>query len=128
MFWKSRYLWSYSKIEGDFLGKICTFEWALDYLPLFILIFDQNYSSNQRKLHYFNPLHANPKKRSNTLKQFVGNFTTNCLSVFGHFAGLAPKDFKFNLGLFWLFMWQILKPLAAELGQLCDSPLLVPTS
>ena len=39
----------------------------------------------------FNPLNANPKKWSNTLKQFVGKLPTNCLSVFDHFVGLALK-------------------------------------
>ena len=34
---------------------------------------------------------ANPTKWSNTLKQFVGKLPTNCLSVFGHFVGLALK-------------------------------------
>ena len=29
----------------------------------------------------FNPLSANITKRSNTLKQFVGNLPRNCLSV-----------------------------------------------
>ena len=37
------------------------------------------------------PLSANPIKWSNTLKQFVGNLPTNCLSVFDHFAILALK-------------------------------------
>ena len=37
------------------------------------------------------PLSANPTKWSNTLKQFVGNFPTNCFSVFDHFVGLALK-------------------------------------
>ena len=39
----------------------------------------------------FNPLSANPTKWSNTLKQFVGNWPTNCLSVFDHFVILALK-------------------------------------
>ena len=34
-------------------------------------------------------LSANPKKWSNTLKQFVGKLSTNCLSVFHNFVGLA---------------------------------------
>ena len=34
-----------------------------------------------------NPLRANLTKWSNTLKQFIGNLPTNCLSVFDHFAG-----------------------------------------
>ena len=38
-----------------------------------------------------NPLSANPPKWSNTLKQFVGNFPTNCLGVFDHFVWLAFK-------------------------------------
>ena len=41
--------------------------------------------------HFFNPLSAKLTKWPNTLKQFVGNLPTNCLSVFGHFVGLAFK-------------------------------------
>ena len=41
------------------------------------------------------PLSANPKKWSNTLKQFVGKKPTNCLSVFDHFVGLALKVLMF---------------------------------
>ena len=44
----------------------------------------------------FNPLSANSTKWSNTLKQFVGNLPTNCLSVFDHFVGLALKGLKKN--------------------------------
>ena len=40
---------------------------------------------------FLNPLSANPTKRSNTLKQFVGNLPTNCLSVFDHFMKLVLK-------------------------------------
>ena len=54
----------------------------------------------------FNPLSANNTKWSNTLKQFVGKFPTNCLSVFDHFVGLALKglinfinDVNFKVGL-----------------------------
>ena len=36
-----------------------------------------------------NSLSTNPTKWSNTLKLFVSNFPTNCLSVFDHFAILA---------------------------------------
>ena len=43
---------------------------------------------------YVNPLSANPIKWSNTLKQFVGKFPTNCLSVFDHFVKLALKRLK----------------------------------
>ena len=41
-----------------------------------------------------NPLNANPTKWSNTLKQFVGNLLTNCLSVFDLFVGLALEELK----------------------------------
>ena len=34
-----------------------------------------------------NPLNANPTKWPNTLKQFVGKLSSNCLSVFGHLKG-----------------------------------------
>ena len=34
---------------------------------------------------YINPLSVSSTKWSNTLKQFVGNLATSCLSVFGHF-------------------------------------------
>ena len=40
---------------------------------------------------FVNPLSANPTKWPNTLKQFVGNSLTNCLSVFDHFVKLMLK-------------------------------------
>ena len=48
------------------------------------------------KLETLNPLSANPTKWPNTLKQFVGNLPTNCLSVFGHFVGLALKGSSYK--------------------------------
>ena len=44
-----------------------------------------------------NPLSANPTKWSNTLKQFVGNLPTNCLSVFDHFLILALKELRIRM-------------------------------
>ena len=41
-----------------------------------------------------NPLSANPQEWSNTLKQFVGNLPTICLSVFDHFMNLALKGLE----------------------------------
>ena len=38
-----------------------------------------------------NPFSANFKRWSNTLKQFVGNLPTNCLSVFYPFVTLALR-------------------------------------
>ena len=40
------------------------------------------------------PLSTNFTKLSNTLKQFVGNLLTNCLSAFDHFVGFALKGLK----------------------------------
>ena len=45
------------------------------------------------------PLSANPTKLSNTLKQFVVNLPTNCLSVFGHFVKLALKGLNYVVNL-----------------------------
>ena len=42
------------------------------------------------------PLSTNPTKWLKTLKQFVGNLPTNCLSVFDHFGRLALEDLKLN--------------------------------
>ena len=41
-----------------------------------------------------NPLRTNFTKWSHTLKQFVGNLPTNCLSVFDHFVILALKGLR----------------------------------
>ena len=53
--------------------------------------------ANFFKYFVLNPLSANPTKWSNTLKQFVDNLPTNCLSVFDHFVGLALKGLKSNI-------------------------------
>ena len=45
----------------------------------------------------FNTLSANPTKWSNTLKQFVDNFPTNCLSVLDHVVGLTLKGLIFSI-------------------------------
>ena len=54
-------------------------------------------SENLKTFKDIKPLSANPTKRSNTLKQFVVNFPTNCLSVFDHFMGLALKGLKIRM-------------------------------
>ena len=46
------------------------------------------------QLSIINPLRANPRKWSNTLKQFVGKLPANCLSVSDHFVRLALKGLK----------------------------------
>ena len=53
-----------------------------------------------------NPLNANPTKWSNTLKQFVGNLPTNCLSVFDHFVNLAFKGLRRYM---WLSVFELVK-------------------
>ena len=57
----------------------------------------QKYGADPLSQHSINPLSANPTKWSNTLKQFVGNFPTNCLSVFDHFVGLALKELRLTV-------------------------------
>ena len=52
--------------------------------------------SETSNMELFNPLYAYPTKWSSTLKQFVGNLPTNCLSVFDHFVKLALKMFLKN--------------------------------
>ena len=52
------------------------------------------------------PLSANPTKWSNTLKQFVGNLLTNCLSVFDHFVGLALQGLKQILKVLTFCFWK----------------------
>ena len=47
-----------------------------------------------------NPLKANHTKWPNTLKQFVGNLPTNCLSVLGHSVKLAFKVLSENKVVF----------------------------
>ena len=47
-----------------------------------------------RSQMFFNPFSANFTKWSNTLKQFVVNLPTNCLSMFDHFLRLALKGLK----------------------------------
>ena len=55
-------------------------------------MFSNVFSSKNQK---YIPLTVLPPISQNgqTLKQFVGNLPTNCLSVFDHFVGLARKGF-----------------------------------
>ena len=48
-------------------------------------------SATPKHVIVLNPLSAKFIKWSNTLKQIVGKLPTICLSVFGHFSGLAFK-------------------------------------
>ena len=50
-------------------------------------------------VYVINPLSANPTKWSNRLKQFVGNLSANCLSVFDHFMNLALKGLGESRGV-----------------------------
>ena len=57
------------------------------------VVFLFSFSSAQMisKVNLLNSLSDNFTKWSNTLKQFVGNLPTTCLSVFDHFVRLALK-------------------------------------
>ena len=63
---------------------------APKYVPNIILVFFLKIAEFEATLFLYS-LSANFTKWSNTLKQFVGNFPANCLSVFDHFAGLGLK-------------------------------------
>ena len=71
--------------------KHCSWAWGLRKL-------DSRYPESMPEGTHFtrfakvgkvNPLNTNFTKWSNTLKEFVGEFPTNYLSVFDHFVGLA---------------------------------------
>ena len=51
----------------------------------------QSLNNGTRKTKNVNPISANLLEWSNTLKTICRQQPTNCLSVFGHFVGLALK-------------------------------------
>ena len=53
--------------------------------------------SNSHRRYCIYPLSTNFTKLSNAFKQFIGKLPTNCLSMFDHFVGLAPKELSFSL-------------------------------
>ena len=59
------------------------------------------------QLTSLNSLSASPTKWSNTLKQFVGNLPTNCLSVFDHFVKLALKGLRLSHKIILIFSTQL---------------------
>ena len=103
-----------SEDATDILMKSWSFDTSKQYSPHILRLCDfcSNWNSNpfnasltdgaefltqyflrsECKYSVINHLSANPTKWSNTLKQFVGNFPTNCLSVFEHFVGLPLKE------------------------------------
>ena len=77
------------------------------------IILDRQFSDRQSLYisFLFNPFSANFTKWPNTLKQFVGNLPTNCLSVFDHFVGLMLKELIVSsfLLLIWLHRMKLEK-------------------
>ena len=70
------------------------------FFKVFVVVFEAGYcllgiqSNVARPTTYdylINSLSASLTKWSNRLKQFVGKWPTNCLSMFHHFVGLALK-------------------------------------
>ena len=70
------------------------------FFKIFVVVFEAGYcllgiqSNVARPTIYdylINSLSASLTKWSNRLKQFVGKWPTNCLSMFHHFVGLALK-------------------------------------
>ena len=74
--------------KKDLITLVCSYFQKDEGRNLFEIPLIVNSGENTRRI---NPLSANPTKWSNTLKQFVGKLPTNCLSVFGHFVGLALR-------------------------------------
>ena len=54
-------------------------------------VISQYYLKTVKRL---SPLSANPTKWSNSLKQFISNLLTNCLSMFDHFVKLVLKGLR----------------------------------
>ena len=73
-------------------------------------MFQTNFSVNSFNTRRFalNFLSANPTKWSNTLKQFVGKLSTNCLSVIDHFVELALKGLNY-LRYFLFQVWNMVQ-------------------
>ena len=70
--------------------------WNLDiYVPaqtkLYLVSANRVFLNMPQTKH---PLSVNSTKCSSTLKQFVSNLPTNCLSLFHHFVGLVLKGLK----------------------------------
>ena len=63
---------------------------------------------------------SNPTKWSDTLKQFVGKFSTNCLSVFDHFAGLARKGLSIVMIFAFAVLWNIEDMHSIQTNQIAD--------
>ena len=85
-----------TKMAYKFKIKFIT---IFNYTPIFGhgVFFSQPEHAYANLRLILNPLSVNPTKWSNALKQFVGNFPTNCLSVFDHFVRLALQGLKYVL-------------------------------
>ena len=75
---------SCNSIRMENLAQVLSYEFCYMYNNTF---FTKKLRITASKINY--SLSANPTKWSNTLKQFVGEFPTNCLSVFDDFMGLT---------------------------------------
>ena len=83
-----------SEIE-NISGDEINFDSLLTESQVLKTIVKEQKPSNTRDIgRMINPLSANPTKWSNTLKQFVGNLPTKCLSVFDYFLKLTLKGLK----------------------------------
>ena len=65
---------------------------SISYIWSLSILFENIRETSSIKLA--NLLSVNPTKWAYTLKQFVGNLPTNCLSVFNHFVGLVLKGLR----------------------------------
>ena len=82
--------WLLLGVQTQTLVHCCSLIWVFWKTP------EKNDGINFSKVKDFslNALSVKPTKWSNTLKQFVGSLSTNCLSVLDHFVRLALKLLK----------------------------------
>ena len=95
-------VWMLSSVKS--LNKIENLQKRLCYQTIKLRFVLSDYESSYNELLWLsgscatnvrlNPLSAKLTKWPNTLKQFVVSLPMNCLSVFGHFVGLALKGLK----------------------------------
>ena len=91
--WSGQILFSSNAVRKNELGW-----WGQYYCgkPVTTKLFSGTNTPMYWKSMRLNLLGAKLTKWPNTLKQFVGSLPTNCLSVFGHFVGLALKGLSLS--------------------------------
>ena len=82
--WLTVHYLHYCNNKGWFFGKYINFKPLLKTVMFCVLVIYEA----------INPLSANPRKWSNTFKQFIGNLSTDSLSMLDHFVELALTELR----------------------------------